>query len=304
MAAEGIDMGGDELGRPPRWADALLRTCLSPEEAETQSGDLLEAYRDSVLPHRGRLSADVWFVRQVAGYMLRARGMKLRNWILAGLALSALTIIVSVLLYPGILEGSDAAKVAVGFLFYAYAAVCHTRPATPEDAVVLSLGSRYGLAIGSLWVGGVLALNLGVGIMGVVMMLHAFLLPVVAGAHAGIKLWRVGAGMLVGFWSSLVSGLSVFLGVMASGYILAFLNRDIPGFIPGIRRVLLLIFVGGVVVGVVGATIGSFAGILLARTGRSPEEPRRVFWGFLVFCITRILVHLSAPGVTLAPWDC
>jgi hypothetical protein len=297
-------MGGDALGRPPRWADALLRTCLSPEEAETQSGDLLEAYRDSVLPHRGRLSADLWFVRQVAGYMLRARGTAFRNWILAGLALSALTIMVSVLLYPRSLQGSDAVKVAAGFLFYAYAAVCHTRPATPEDAVVMSLGSRYGLAIGLLWIGGVLALNLGVGIIGVVMVLHAFLLPVVAGAHAGIKLWRVGAGMLVGFWSSLVSGLSVFLAVMASGYILAFLNRDIPGVIPGIRGGLLLIFVWGGVVAVVGATIGSFAGILLARTGRRPEEPHRVLWGLLAFCMTRILVHLSPSGVTLAPWDC
>ena len=301
-------MGGDELGRPPRWADALLRTCLSPEEAETQSGDLLEAYRDSIVPQRGRLSADLWFVRQVAGYLFRARGMKFRNWILAGLALSALTVVVSVLLYPGSLKGSAAAKVAVGLLFYAYAAVFHTRPATPEDVVVLSLGSRYGLVIGSLWGGGVLLVYSGPGMggaMGFVMGICAFLLPVVAGAHAGVKLWRVGAGMLVGFWSAIISGMIVFLGMMAYGYIFAFIagisGPEFPRYT--LAGGLFLTFLGGTD-SVIGAALGSLAGILLARTGRSPEEPRRVLWGLLALCITRILVHLSAPGVTLAPWAC
>jgi hypothetical protein len=91
MAAERVCMGRDDLIRPPQWAEPLLRTCLSPEEAETESGDLLEAYRDSIYPTRGRWRADFWYVRQVAGYLLRARGMELRNWILAGLALSVFT---------------------------------------------------------------------------------------------------------------------------------------------------------------------------------------------------------------------
>jgi len=271
-------MDGHEIARPPRWADALLRTCLSAEEAETQSGDLLEAYRDSILPRRGRLSADLWFARQVAGYMWRARGMGRRNWMLAGLALSAVTIVVSVLVYPGVLAGSAAAKVAVGLLIYAYAAVFHTRPATPEAAVILSLGSKYGLSIGSLWVLGVLLTSSGVG-LGVAILLCAFLVPLVAGAHAGIKLWRVGAGMLVGFWSSLVSGLIVFHGFMAYGYVLAFISGIPDAEFP--RKTLggglFLMFLGGADA-VIAATIGGLAGILLARTGRSPKEPRRVLW--------------------------
>jgi hypothetical protein len=39
---------------------------------QTESGDLLEAYRDSVYPARGRGRADLWFVRQVAGYVVRS----------------------------------------------------------------------------------------------------------------------------------------------------------------------------------------------------------------------------------------
>src|SRR5262245_3891039 len=98
--------------RPPRWADALLRTCLSPQEAETASGDLLEAYRDSIYPARGRWRADVWYVRQVAGYVLRAKGMGLRNGLLAGLALCVLTIAFTLFKYPAlfILSGAPASR--------------------------------------------------------------------------------------------------------------------------------------------------------------------------------------------------
>jgi hypothetical protein len=45
---------------------------LRADEAETETGDLLEAYRDSIYPNRGRRRANFWYVRQVAGYVLRA----------------------------------------------------------------------------------------------------------------------------------------------------------------------------------------------------------------------------------------
>jgi hypothetical protein len=53
-------------------AETILRVFLRADEAETESGDLLEAYRDSIYPTRGRWRADFWFVRQVASYVLRA----------------------------------------------------------------------------------------------------------------------------------------------------------------------------------------------------------------------------------------
>ena len=35
---------------PPCWAESLLRLLLPPKDRESVSGDLLEEYRDSVLP--------------------------------------------------------------------------------------------------------------------------------------------------------------------------------------------------------------------------------------------------------------
>lgn len=58
--------------QPPRWADALLRAMLSADARESVSGDLLEEYRDAILPTRGQGAADHWYVRQVAGYLWRS----------------------------------------------------------------------------------------------------------------------------------------------------------------------------------------------------------------------------------------
>lgn len=56
---------------PPRWAESLLRLLLKPEDRDAISGDLLEEYRESIVPARGR-SADAWYLRQVGWYVLRA----------------------------------------------------------------------------------------------------------------------------------------------------------------------------------------------------------------------------------------
>jgi hypothetical protein len=61
-----------ESVRPPRWAEAVLRLLLRRDDAETVSGDLLEEYRETVLPSRGRGRADAWFVSQVAGFVWRS----------------------------------------------------------------------------------------------------------------------------------------------------------------------------------------------------------------------------------------
>jgi hypothetical protein len=51
---------------PPAWAEWLFMALLPADRAETESGDLLEVYRDEQLPARGRAAADWWYVRQVA----------------------------------------------------------------------------------------------------------------------------------------------------------------------------------------------------------------------------------------------
>jgi hypothetical protein len=57
---------------PPRWADTILQMSLKRSDRESISGDLLEAYRDAIVPARGKAAADRWYVRQVAGYLWRA----------------------------------------------------------------------------------------------------------------------------------------------------------------------------------------------------------------------------------------
>jgi hypothetical protein len=57
-------------GRPPQWAETLLRLLLTPKNRESVSGDLLEEYRDTMVPTLGP-AADRWYVRQVGSFLLR-----------------------------------------------------------------------------------------------------------------------------------------------------------------------------------------------------------------------------------------
>jgi hypothetical protein len=60
---------------PPRWAEAILRSLLDPDDRDSVSGDLLEEYRESIVPALGS-AADWWYVRQVASFLWRAS----RTW--------------------------------------------------------------------------------------------------------------------------------------------------------------------------------------------------------------------------------
>ena len=71
---------------PPRWAHSLLPWLVRADRADNIDGDLLEEYREAILPQRGRRRADVWYVRQVAVFLWRL------SWIFAlVVALQALT---------------------------------------------------------------------------------------------------------------------------------------------------------------------------------------------------------------------
>jgi hypothetical protein len=52
-----------------KWADIALRFLLWPRDRETISGDLIEEYREEVLPDRGALRARLWYARQVASFV-------------------------------------------------------------------------------------------------------------------------------------------------------------------------------------------------------------------------------------------
>jgi hypothetical protein len=50
----------------------VLHAVLPYDRCESVSGDLLEAYRVTIQPARGTASADMWYIRQVAGFVWRA----------------------------------------------------------------------------------------------------------------------------------------------------------------------------------------------------------------------------------------
>lgn len=56
---------------PPEWAETLLEASLSADDRESVTGDLLEEYRQSIVPAMGA-RADRWYIRQVSWYVLRA----------------------------------------------------------------------------------------------------------------------------------------------------------------------------------------------------------------------------------------
>ena len=57
--------------QPPRWAEALVRSVIEPRHRESLSGDLLEEYRDTIVPSRGG-GADRWYGARALGFLWRA----------------------------------------------------------------------------------------------------------------------------------------------------------------------------------------------------------------------------------------
>ncbi|HEX4346757.1 MAG TPA: hypothetical protein VHZ73_04255 [Vicinamibacterales bacterium] len=81
----------DVLPRPPRWAEAVLRSCLAPQDRDAVSGDLLEEYREVVRPLRGRVRADAWYLGRAGGVFARLLwpGLVLVTVPVAGFAISS-----------------------------------------------------------------------------------------------------------------------------------------------------------------------------------------------------------------------
>jgi hypothetical protein len=59
---------------PPRWAESLLRMVLTAKDRDSVSGDLLEEFRETIVPSRGG-GANRWYIRQAAGYVARETWM-------------------------------------------------------------------------------------------------------------------------------------------------------------------------------------------------------------------------------------
>src|SRR5262245_33387790 len=79
--------------RPPGWALATLRVILPSDQVESVAGDLIEEYRVAVYPARGAWRANLWFVRELAGFACRAAWVPLVTGLVVGAALGALNLV-------------------------------------------------------------------------------------------------------------------------------------------------------------------------------------------------------------------
>ena len=118
-----MDRDDRRLVTPPAWADALLRLLLPPAARESVSGDLLEEFREVIVPARGR-EADAWYIKQVAGFLWRA------CWL------------------PGVLA---AAIMKVRLLFDVWAPVVYTRGIVHPRSAIMSWMLMATFAIAACW---------------------------------------------------------------------------------------------------------------------------------------------------------
>ncbi len=148
--------------RPPMWAEAVLRVLLPPRDRETVSGDLLEEYRDSVRPARGRVRANAWYVGQIAGYLWRDSRV-------LGLALLAAWVVSWFLpRIPAALGGDVFTSRGL--------AVMLATALTPPTLVMLVAGARVSWRAQSAWTG--LVMGFFVSLCFALVMLVAYVIGV------------------------------------------------------------------------------------------------------------------------------
>jgi hypothetical protein len=219
----------------------------------------------------------------------------LRPALVAGALLGVLFALVALLRYPASPAQTLLYYVALGLLaLAAVVAFVGLRPASAaQDGAVWRLSITFGLLIGALWMVEMLAANViavGTGINQVVYeaaTLAAFALPLVSGGLAAYRLRRVSSGIVVGFWSGLISGLIAFLTLMSIAYaFMATLQHDpqtLREYAHSGERTLSTFIVGdflfascahllliGVLYGTALATVGALFGRALAAPSPKP----------------------------------
>lgn len=192
--------------------------------------------------------------------------MKLRNCMLAGLALCVFLLLITAFEYPrfaNILSQSPwfLAWMVVVIVWNGYAAIWRTNARTDEDAWILREGVRWGLAVGCAWTLFTIV-PLGFTLWPLALLVGT-LSPWLAGALSAIKTKRVLTGMRVGFWSSAIGGLIGFLVAMVAGYIADW-------SLSGLQLAIFFMFYAGAISGTIGGLLGGWIGLALYRTG----EPR------------------------------
>jgi hypothetical protein len=88
----------DRTCQPPVWAEVLLRTMLAQRSQDTIAGDLLEEYRESVVPAVGTFRARIWYLRQVMSFLGVADAMDVAGEISKPLLWAAAAVLIAYVL--------------------------------------------------------------------------------------------------------------------------------------------------------------------------------------------------------------
>ena len=72
---------------PPRWAALVLNLILKDRDRESIAGDLLEEYREVILPARGPVRGHLWYLAQIVSLMSAPQqgvfiGLLFGGWVL------------------------------------------------------------------------------------------------------------------------------------------------------------------------------------------------------------------------------
>ena len=131
---------------PPVWAERVLCWMLPVDDRETVPGDLLEMYRDTIVPMRGRAAADRWYVGQVLGFAWRSAWVWITLFSAAQIARTALDWFIPVSDFGPRSMGSTAIAasilIAAGFLIA-------WRTRTLVSAALVGAGIAFVAAIAS-----------------------------------------------------------------------------------------------------------------------------------------------------------
>lgn len=96
---------------PPRWAETALRLFVAARDRDTIAGDLVEEYREAILPRLGRAGARWWYLRQVVSLISSAR-LGLALGVVLALGAFAANVVLPVAT-SGFVDRDDPAPVAI-----------------------------------------------------------------------------------------------------------------------------------------------------------------------------------------------